>query len=179
MGQLTQEKFVTLIARHERRVRGFVSTLVRYRNDIDEVVQQTFLTAWRKIGDFRCKEVSLDEDFVRWLCTIARFESLAYIRKHSNSRLFFSSELVSQLADMQMRDATLIEDRQEALWACIEKLAPKQKDMVRRYYRVNMSAADIAEQDGVTRQAIFKMLRQIRKILARCVEKSLVSQGAG
>lgn len=175
-GRLSQDEFIVLIARHERRVRGFVATLVRQRDDIDEIVQQACLTAWRKLQEFTRMEDTLDRDFSRWLCTIARFEALGYVRKHRGSRLLFDSELVSKLADVQLQDECS-EDRREALRGCLEKLTDRQRDLVRRYYRAHESAAEIASQDGVTRQAIFKRLRSIRSGLLDCVRRSLEANG--
>lgn len=178
---LTEKQFVELLARHERRVRGFVASLLRYRDDVDEIVQQTFLTGWEKMGDFSVVKETLDRDFLRWICTIAKFCTLAYRRKRDNSRLIFSSDLVMELADLQLSNTTLMEGRLEALSGCIEKLDAKQKALVRRHYTASESAesvASIAEQSGVSRQAIFKRLRHIRAALADCVDKSLGLQRA-
>lgn len=174
---LSQDDFIILISRHERRVRGFVTTLVRQRGDVDEIVQQTCLTAWRKYQEFTRKDETLDRDFVRWLCTIARFESLGFLRKNRGSKMLFDSELVGKLADLQLQDERL-EDRREALQHCIDKLAESQKELVRRYYRADESAAEIADADGVTRQAIFKRLRAIRLVLLECVRRSVEPNGA-
>lgn len=176
-GRLSQDEFIVLIARHERRVRGFVGTLVRQREDVDEIVQQSCLTAWKKLTDFVRKEPTLDRDFARWLCTIARFEALGYVRKRRGSSLLFDSELVSKLADVQLADERL-EDRREALGECIDKLAENHRDLVRRYYRAEESAAEIAAQEGVSRQAIFKRLRAIRVMLLDCVGQSIGNSGA-
>lgn len=63
--RLTQDEFIVLLSRNERRVRGFVSTLVRQQQDLDEVVQQACLTAWKKLEQFVPVEGSLDTDFSR------------------------------------------------------------------------------------------------------------------
>lgn len=175
--RLSQDEFIVLLAKHERRVRGFVGTLVRQPEEIDEIVQQSCLTGWKKMQDFARVEQTLDRDFARWLCTIARFEALGYVRKHRGSRLLFDTELVSKLADVQLSDERF-DERREALQLCIEKLSDKQKDLVRRYYRADQSAAEIAGQDGVTRQAVFKALRLIRVALLDCVRRSMGTSGA-
>jgi RNA polymerase sigma-70 factor (ECF subfamily) len=175
--RLSQDEFIVLLAKHERRVRGFVGTLVRQSEEIDEIVQQSCLTGWKKMQDFARVEQTLDRDFARWLCTIARFEALGFVRKHRGSRLLFDTELVSKLADVQLSDERF-DERREALQLCIEKLSDKQKDLVRRYYRADQSAAEIAGQDGVTRQAVFKALRLIRVALLDCVRRSMGTSGA-
>ena len=181
MGQadrLSQDEFIVLITQHERRVRGFTSTLVMHREDVDEVVQQTFLTAWKKIDEFKRVEGNLDRDFVSWICTIARFQSLGFVRKNRGSRLLFDTGVVERLADQQLQGDLLQDERRETLSKCIEKLGEKQKELVRLYYRADESAAEIAKQQGMTRQAIFKRLRAIRSALMQCVGRSLSANGA-
>lgn len=177
--RLSEADFILLVTRHERRVRGFVATLVARREDVDEVVQQAFLTAWKKLDQFGRVGETLDRDFVRWLCTIARYQALGYVRRHRGAPLVYDSELVDRLADVQLSGNLLLEERREALSNCIERLAAGHKELLRRYYRADESAAAIAEHDGVTRQAVFKRLRAIRETLLDCVKRRLRMSGAG
>ena len=79
---LPQEQFVVLIARHERRVRSFIAALVSCDRDaIDEVIQSTYLVAWRKLDSFTYFDETPDEELIRWMCTIARFEVKEYSRR--------------------------------------------------------------------------------------------------
>ena len=64
------ETFVRLLLEHEPRVRGFIRGLVPTWHDVDEVVQQASLVAWRKFNEF-----DRGTNFGSWLMVIARFEA--------------------------------------------------------------------------------------------------------
>src|SRR5690606_28204662 len=65
---LSQEQFVVLIARLERRVRSFIATLVGGNRDaIDEIIQSSYLVAWRKLSSFTYLDSTPDEELVRWI----------------------------------------------------------------------------------------------------------------
>src|SRR5690348_13877386 len=92
---ISEEEFVALTVRYERRVRLFIATLHPERGDVDEIVQDTWVVAWKKIQMFRYRGESPDEEFVRWLCTIARYEVLKY-RKKSVPRLVLNEQVIDQ-----------------------------------------------------------------------------------
>src|SRR6478672_4573945 len=71
---ISEEEFVALTVRYERRVRLFITTLHPERSDVDEIVQDSWLIAWKKINAFRYNGDEPDEEFVRWVCTISRYE---------------------------------------------------------------------------------------------------------
>src|SRR5689334_19375904 len=71
---ISEEEFVALTVRYERRVRLFIATLHSERRDVDEIVQDAWVVAWKKIKNFHFAGEEPDEEFVRWLCTIARYE---------------------------------------------------------------------------------------------------------
>lgn len=57
--------YTALVRRHERRVRAFLGRLVR-GDGADDLAQETFLKAWRVVGDFRG-----EGSFEGWLLRIA------------------------------------------------------------------------------------------------------------
>lgn len=88
------ESFVQDFGRHEPGLRAFVRALVRTRNDMEEVIQQTCLVLWRKYCDFQP-----GGDFLAWAVTVARFEVLKYRRTRARDRHLFGEELLALLAD--------------------------------------------------------------------------------
>lgn len=57
--------YTALVRRHERRVRAFLGRLTR-GDGADDLAQETFLKAWRVLGDFRG-----EGSFEGWLLRIA------------------------------------------------------------------------------------------------------------
>src|SRR5215218_6808597 len=66
---ISEESFVALTVRYERRIRTFVATLHPNPSDIDEILQNAWLVAWKKLNTFCYTAAEPDEEFVRWLCT--------------------------------------------------------------------------------------------------------------
>jgi RNA polymerase sigma-70 factor, ECF subfamily len=125
---LPQDQFVMLIARHERRVRSFIAALVGCdRYAIDEVIQSTYLVAWRKLHSFTYVDQQPDEELIRWMCTIARFEVKNYIRREAAFRSAFGGELIDRIADAQIEQSDILEARHEALSNCLSRLLAHQR----------------------------------------------------
>lgn len=67
-----RDAFSALVTRHQASVFRLAHLLARSREEAEDVLQQTFMSAWQHIGRFR------GEASVRtWLLTIARHEAFA------------------------------------------------------------------------------------------------------
>jgi len=96
---LDPDQFVVLFARHERRVRSFISTLVACRSDlVDDVLQATSLVAWQKLDTFSYTGNTPDEELVRWMCTVARFEVMNASRKKRSPMFDLDESTVEAIA---------------------------------------------------------------------------------
>jgi RNA polymerase sigma-70 factor, ECF subfamily len=173
---ISEEEFVALTVRHERRVRLFIATLHPERADVDEIVQDAWLVAWKKIELFRYRGEQPDEEFVRWLCTIARYEVMKYRRK-GVPRLVLDEAVIDKLAALQFDEADYFEARHDALSVCIENLRPRDKALVRRRYEENLSVHDLANHIGRSADAVYKSLNRIRTSLLACIERTLKREG--
>jgi RNA polymerase sigma-70 factor (ECF subfamily) len=175
---LPQEQFVVLIARHERRIRSFIAALVSCNHDaIDEVIQSTYLVAWRKLDSFTFVDGTPDEELIRWMCTIARFEVKDFLRRQRDFRVAFDENLIDQIADMQFAESNYFEARHEALAGCLGRLATAQRDLLNQRYGHNLSVKEVAARQGRQAGAVYTMLSRIRKALERCIENTLRQEG--
>jgi RNA polymerase sigma-70 factor (ECF subfamily) len=175
---LSQEQFVVLIARHERRIRSFIAALVYCQPDvIDEVVQSTYLVAWRKLHSFTYVDMTPDEELIRWMCTIARFEVKEFVRKQRTSRIAFDDNLIDRVADAEEEQSDLLEARHEALANCVGRLAPNQRDVLTLRYGQGLSVTELAARQGRQVNAVYTALSRIRKALERCIRQTLAQKG--
>jgi len=69
------DAFAALVARHQRAVRGFLRRLAGSHADADDLAQDTFVTAWSRIGTF-----GRDESLRAWLCGVAYRKWLTHRR---------------------------------------------------------------------------------------------------
>lgn len=173
------DDFVMFLARHEPRVRAFVSTLVGFDADvIDEVLQSTFLIAWKKLGSFRYTEETPGEELIRWICTIARFEVLGYLRDRKRRRSFvFDENVVNELADLQETESEYFEVRRSALRECLKRLAPPQLEAIRLRYGQGLSMTEIATRQGRKVKAATVAMCRVRKSLEKCIRHALTKEG--
>jgi RNA polymerase sigma-70 factor (ECF subfamily) len=173
------DDFVMLLARHEPRVRAFVSTLVGFDADaIDEVLQSTFLVAWKKLATFRYADESPGEELVRWVCTIARFEVLGYLRDQRRRKAFVFDELVvNQLADLQESESEWFEARRSALRTCLQRLAGPQLEAIRLRYALGLSMSEVAARQNRSVKAATVAMCRLRKLLEECIRRTISNQG--
>jgi RNA polymerase sigma-70 factor (ECF subfamily) len=175
---LPQEQFVMLIARHERRIRSFIATLVSCNRDaIDEVIQSTYLVAWRKLASFTYVDVAPDEELIRWMCTIARFEVKDYIRRQRSFHSVFDEHLMDRIAEAQIERSEYFEARHQALSKCVGHLATDQRDILNLRYGQNLSVKELAARQGRQAGAVYTTLSRIRKALEQCIRNNLRKEG--
>jgi RNA polymerase sigma-70 factor (ECF subfamily) len=74
--------------------------------------------------------------------------------------------------------ATLqLDDRRAALGHCIEKLGPKDRDLLARRFTDGATTQTTAEQVGRSVEAVYKALAKIRQSLFDCVTRTLAREG--
>jgi RNA polymerase sigma factor (sigma-70 family) len=127
MADELHEAFLRLFTRCEPELRAFVRSCLPRLQDVDEVMQEVSLVAWRKFGD-------LDDRgrFAPWACLIARYEILKYRRTHARNRLLLDESVIEALADEAAAEMPLHQRRLEALEACFDKLAPARRGPIGR-----------------------------------------------
>lgn len=170
---ISADEFVKLLVCCERRVRVFVATLHPHSHDIDEVVQETSLVAWKKFAGFRYTSEGPEDAFVRWLCSIARFELNNLRRKRGHAELAFDDGLLDKLTDQYFIDSDRLEGRHLALQDCMQRLRPRDQEIVKRRYQLGVSVRDLAAHAGRTVDAIYKSLTRIRGSLLVCIERRM------
>jgi RNA polymerase sigma factor (sigma-70 family) len=67
--------FARIVERHQAAVRGFLRRLSGSHADADDLAQETFVSAWTRIGSFRA-----DESLRAWLCGVAYRKWLTHRR---------------------------------------------------------------------------------------------------
>jgi RNA polymerase sigma-70 factor, ECF subfamily len=165
------ETFLRLFLRHEAELRAFVRACLPRAADVDEVMQEVSLVAWKKFA-------GLDDTamFPRWACLIARFEILKFRRAHARDRLVFDEDVMELLATEGVDELPLRRRQAAALEECITKLPRDRRDIVLTAYAPETSIRHLAQQLGRTEGMLYQLLARIRQELLQCVQRAL-SQG--
>lgn len=138
--------------------------MVFNRSDAEDVLQDVAEILWRKIDQFQ-----EGTRFDQWAYGVARNVTLNFRRKAGRQRVSFSDELVRQLADEAAEAAAESRAEMEALEACIDRLPPNQRAIVRRRYAPGATNRSVAAEMGRSESAISRALSRIHRALMRCV----------
>lgn len=165
------DQFVSLFARHERAVRGFVRSLLPSGQDVDDIMQEVGLACWRKFGNFTTTESP--DDFVRWACVVARFEVLRHRRNCARDRLVLSEEVIHLLADESEVRLNKSEAERVAVEACLKKLKEPERRLLLSVHTPGDSIAQIANEMGQKARRLYSKLNVVRDLIAECVRGQL------
>ncbi|MBI1371461.1 MAG: sigma-70 family RNA polymerase sigma factor [Phycisphaera sp.] len=164
------ERFVT----GSNRVFRYILTLVPNRDDAEEIFQQTALTLWK-----RWEEYDPQRDFVRWACGIAHNHVRNFIRtayqQRQGARVYLSEDVMQRVAETSLNAADTLEERRTALRHCLAKLQDSQREMIELAYAGEQKLNEIAEQHGMTPNALYKTLRRLRRSLYDCIRQSVTA----
>jgi RNA polymerase sigma-70 factor (ECF subfamily) len=165
--------FLRLFLRNQKRLFAYVLTLLPNRADADDVLQETSLVMWDKFD-----ASSPPTEFLAWARRIAYHKVLDFYKKTNRvharlSRVFL--ERVGQTAAEQA-EVLQLDDRREALAACIEKLGPRERDLLARRFADGATTQSISDQLGRSVDAVYKALAKLRETLFRCVQKSIAQE---
>ena len=162
-----------LFVRHQPAVRSFAIGLTGDFAAAEDVVQETFLTITAKAADFEA-----DTNFVAWACAIARLKVLE--NRRASRR--FSPAVVDALAAAIPEEAFVTDLGQERLphlLACLERLPPKARELVRLRYFLEHGPTEIAASLGRTVAGVNAALLKAREALRDCIAAKLAAERTG
>lgn len=166
--------FLRLFLQNERRIYAYILTLLPNRADAADVLQDASLVMWDKFD-----AAAPPDNFAAWGCRIAYFKVLEFRKKSQRSRVQFSQAMLERVAETaaEQAEALQLDERREALTGCIEKLPPKDRDLLTRRFEQGASTESTAQAVNRSVDAIYKALAKIRQTLFDCVTRALAQEG--
>ncbi len=163
------EAFEALLALHSSRLRSFVAMKLPVPHLIDEISHETFVFAYRQIGDFKA-----GTDFGKWLRAIAynlvRKETLRHHRFSKNQEKLLDHHLMDSAASSEMGvESPLIEYLED----CLASLPTEQRRLLEHKYIQAESSRDMARAFGQSETWVRTNLCRVRTALRRCIEAKL------
>jgi RNA polymerase sigma-70 factor (ECF subfamily) len=163
---------VELLTRHKSQLFRFVFALVHSMPDAEDVFQQTAITMWDKFQEFQP-----GSDFYAWACSIAKFKALDHFKAKGRQRLYFSDELVAEIAQRNSWQPELQQAKLRALAGCREKLSESDQKLLAACYGGGGNIRDAAEQIGRPVGSVYDSLSRIRRALFACIQRTLAGEG--
>lgn len=178
------ETYVRHVTDAQRPLYNFILTLVPNLNDADDVLGETNSVLWRKRNDFQpntppqgggtsVPPPDPHAQFLRFARTVARYQALAFLKKHQRDQLRFEDSLLGTLADESAARTDRLEAKRHALAHCMAKLSDKDRDLITRRYQSGQRADAIAQAVGRSPNAIYQALHRIRGSLLVCIESRI------
>jgi RNA polymerase sigma-70 factor, ECF subfamily len=161
-----QDEFVRLMTEHQGRLFAYILSLLGDPDAANDVLQETNVVLWRD-----CKEFRLGTNFKAWAFRIAHFQVMAWRQRQIRDRLVFEDDMLEVLAFAAREADEAFDSRQQRLTGCLEKLQPIHREMVRLRYAEGAPLQRIAENRGMTANAVMQALFRIRQSLMQCVAR--------
>ncbi len=164
------EAFARLVALHQKSVRACVAVRVQTPHDADDIAQEVFLIAHRKL-----REIDAAQPLGPWLRTVAFYLLRNHQRKLQRSPIE-ARESIAELADTALLEEQSRGDDEERLAAmhvCLGKLEAPARDLIRLRYEEGLSLQEIGARLQRKHSALTMALHRLRQSLRDCVEQRM------
>jgi RNA polymerase sigma-70 factor (ECF subfamily) len=140
---------------------GISLRLLRDEADAQEVLQETYVTVWRKAGAFDAARASP----ITWLAVLARNKAIDRLRGRRPAAAE-TLEAAKDVADEQPSALDLLEQDEDRarIAGCLDELEPNQREAIRSAFFEGASYPALADREGVP---LGTMKSWIRRGLAR------------
>ncbi|MEZ0230171.1 MAG: RNA polymerase sigma factor [Planctomycetota bacterium] len=158
--------FDYIVDRHQVAVKAYIGCRVRDPSAVDDLAQETFIHAFKRLADF-----DRTRPLLPWLRGIAfnlmrnHRRTVAKATTTDDIESFFTAETE---ASSRHEDEAV-----DALRTCLQALGFEQRELLTRRYEQGMSVADICKLTGAKHSAVTMSLYRIRTRLEDCISKKL------
>jgi RNA polymerase sigma-70 factor (ECF subfamily) len=170
MNNEKNEQFLSLFMRNQKRIYGFIASLVPNAVDSDDLMQETMMVMWHRFDEFQ-----IGTDFAAWGMAIARRKIMKYRASRAGKSLLFSEEAIQSIMQCDENLGGKTSDYMVALQQCLNKLENKDRQVIRLRYEEETSTQKLADVIGTTMANVYKILSRIHLLLGRCVSKTVVA----
>ncbi len=161
--------FSQLVERYHRNVRACLAVRLNNKMEADDLAQEAFLVAYRKINDFDNTQA-----FGPWIRSIAFYLLKNYWRKHKPEAVGGSAELqilIDEEVGLQYSDSHEA-DSLAALKLCITKLDQNLQDLIKSHYHDGLTIKELTQKLGIKHSAMTMKLHRMRDQLRRCINET-------
>lgn len=154
--------FRALYRAHVRAVYWVAHGLVGTVADAEDVTQETFLVAWRKLGDLELQSASL----LPWLVTICRFQAANRVRRQRRDREHLTAGLDETLPASTDVERTVIgADLADRIATRLSTLSALDQEIFRLCATEGYGYGEAAVHLGVSHGVVRNRLSRIRSSL--------------
>ena len=164
--------FEILIRENTEMLLAFLRTSVRDKHAVDDLYQETFLTAWKRIDDYDRKR-----PFGPWLRGIASRTILTYYRTKARADVPIDQTALEWLDQrfeaIHAREGDTFEEKLSILRQCISDLPDSYQAPITLRYLRQQTSQQIESLLRLTSETLRKRFTRAKSRLADCVERKL------
>lgn len=145
----------------------FIISLTSCRTASDDLVQETFMTLWKKRDDFQA-----GTNFKAWAFQTA----FNLVRNHRRSNAknieqsMPSEKIMGLIRDRYIDAENVWESESKFLPECLQELPERQQQLITRRYIGKVSLNTLAPEWELSPNALSQLLFRIKKSLKKCVQ---------
>lgn len=164
------DAFAALVERHHRSVRACLVARMHDPHEAEDLAQEVFVTAFRKIGDF-----DPARPMAPWLRSIALNLLRNHWRKFRAQAIGGNAELAELLDQHIARECTPEREPllHAALHECLEHIDGPARELLRRRYGEEESVRELSDRLQRGYSALTMQLHRLREALAECIARKL------
>ncbi|MEM8671254.1 MAG: sigma-70 family RNA polymerase sigma factor [Planctomycetota bacterium] len=169
--------FEILIREHTEMLVAYLRAGVRDRHAVDDLYQETVLTAWKRLEDY-----DREKPFGPWLRGISGKLMLAYYRKSSRGTTPLDEQALEWLNDrfaaIHSMPGDAFHEKLVALRECIDTLPESYQRPIVMRFKEERGLSEIESLLEITKETLKKRLARGKLRLAECLDRKLGASGA-
>jgi RNA polymerase sigma-70 factor, ECF subfamily len=162
-----QQLFTEQFVKCNRRLFGFVITLLPNFDEAEDAHQETCLRIWAKWDEY-----DSSRDFLAWACGFAKNVVRELRQKKSHGQALLSEQAMERIAEIRFRENAVSDAWQSRLADCLQELSDEQRNLLARHYARQEPMLAIAEELRTTNAALYKRMSRTRRLLFECLEQA-------
>lgn len=168
--------FEILVREHGDMLMVYLRSVLRDSAVVDDLFQETMLTAWRTIDRF-----DRSRPFGPWLRGIAGNLVIAWWRNSASLPRLCDAPTLAQiderLSQTQRLCGDTLEEKLDALHGCLNDLPMIYRKAIEMRYREGLKPAEITSQLQLNAETVKKRLQRARTLLLECLNGKLLRAG--
>lgn len=170
--EVNTTEFLRLFSVHQPQILAWIYSMLPDWNDAQDVLQETSIVLWKAFPEYQP-----NTNFQAWACKVAFHQILAFRKKQKRTPLPMGDQFLEAVASEVESLGHSLQDQLQALAGCIEKLRPRDADLLKRCYAPGANTKQVAADLQSPAGTVYKSLSRIRRRLYACIKRTLATEG--